>query len=182
MLLEALVLSIIVGYLRGGSLLRLEKLQIKLWWLILVAFLVQFLIPLSGKSFNLSPSLGFYIMVSTYLLLLISLGLNYRERYFQIMGGGVLANFLVIILNGGMPVQAHIPRLDDFLHLSMTQATRLKFLGDVLYLPTVYPKPGWAYYSVGDVLISIGVFLLVQSYMVYRPQRLRRKKRQNQAY
>ena len=41
MLLAGVLLSIIIGYIRGGKLRRFENITIKLWYFISVAFLIQ---------------------------------------------------------------------------------------------------------------------------------------------
>ena len=49
------------------------------------------------------------------------------------------------------------------IHTLMNPKTRLKFLADIIPLPPPYPRP--RVLSVGDIIMGIGVFFLIQNYM-----------------
>ena len=74
---------------------------------------------------------------------------------------GSLCNLIVVVANSGMPVDSEalaiaggaMPR--DALHVPLDQATKFVLLGDILPIGLVS-----GVYSVGDVLISVGAFLL----------------------
>ncbi|MDI6892216.1 MAG: DUF5317 domain-containing protein [Actinomycetota bacterium] len=181
MLVDALLLSLIVGYLRGGSLRRLTSLEFKFPWLVILAFLVHFfLVPIVGRSLQFGRAYVFYALIVSYLLLLAVIWFNRRDRYIQVMGVGIVLNFLVILLNGGMPVPLtlvqkfcpqgyeYVENVQGFLHIPMVEGTHLKFLGDLIPFPALLPRPSFALVSFGDVFLSVGVFLLVQRGMVYR--------------
>jgi len=87
-------------------------------------------------------------------------------------------NFLVIAVNGGMPVSVSttmtasgltsdsvetLLRLDPY-RLAMSASTWLRFLGDIVPLPL--PSPFGAVLSVGDLLLSIGAGRFVAVAMV----------------
>jgi hypothetical protein len=97
------------------------------------------------------------------------------------MGLGIGLNFIVILLNGGMPVSLSamykiggidaidkLERSVDFVHIPMKSSTLLKILADTIIFPSLYPRPGFAVASIGDAFLSIGVFILIQSGMSYK--------------
>ncbi len=181
MLVDALILSIILGYFRGGSLRRLSNLEIKFSSLIFLAFLINFvLLPYLLKAGFISSSVAFWGLTFSYLLLLVVIFLNRDNKFLLVLGIGVLLNFLVILLNKGMPVSLsltqrfapqdyeYVKNMEGFLHIPMTDSTYLKFLGDIVPFPTLFLTPCFAVISIGDILMSLGVFLLVQKEMVYK--------------
>ena len=52
------------------------------------------------------------------------------------------------------------------LHSLLNEGTKLKFLTDIIPLPSPYPRP--RVLSVGDIIMAIGIFLLIQCSMVKR--------------
>jgi hypothetical protein len=121
-----------------------------------------------------------YIHFLVYLLLFIGLWYNRDSKYFRIIALGVFLNFIVIFANGGrMPVSiealkaaglTHLigPLVEDKIttHQVLTSSTRLKFLADVLVLPKPYPLP--KAFSVGDLLMAVGMFWLITDAMLGR--------------
>jgi hypothetical protein len=113
---------------------------------------------------------------------LLLLGFVWRNRHLsgiRIVGLGVLCNLVVVALNGGfMPVapetllQIHpgsaLEHWSVGLHvgyskdLVLSQAsTRLWVLSDILILPPPFPWP--TAFSVGDLIIAMGVVVLLAS-------------------
>lgn len=181
MLLDALILSIIIGWIRGGKLERLVYFNFKYWWVAILAFILQALLPMIGKSQLFGRSYSFYLLMISYILLFFMIGANWKNIYIKIMGLGIGLNFIVILLNGGMPVSLSamykiggidaidkLERSIDFVHISMKSSTLLKFLADIIIFPSLYPRPGFAVASIGDVFLSIGIFLLIQDGMSYK--------------
>jgi hypothetical protein len=174
----ALILGIIVGFLRGGTLSRLSKLDFPYYYLILTAFFIQFIINFLMKLWA-APELALFLLLCSYLLLLAAVWLNRENEFLFLVLIGLLLNFLVIAINGGMPVSfaaAKILGVDkvrfvqelafDYKHVPLINFTKLKFLADIIPLPKPYPLPG--IFSVGDVFISVGIFFYVQNFMIYR--------------
>lgn len=118
-----------------------------------------------------------------YIGLLAAVGLNLHIRELWIAGVGTFANFLAVVSNGGMmPMSKGALRaagLSQMLtpdnpfarHSFMSAETNLKFLVDIIpvKLPAFFPS--WLVCatkevaSVGDVLIALAVFVLVQRVM-----------------
>ena len=170
MLTSAFVLSIAVGLVRGGNLRRFADLNLKALWLVVVAFELQFALRVGGYG---GPLLAGAIYAATYALLVVFVILNRSRWELMVMGIGLLSNALVIWVNGGkMPVSTAafltatgtpFP-LDDPTHIPLTAVTRLKWLGDLWALKRPFPLPG--VFSLGDVVVCIGLFLLIQHVMV----------------
>lgn len=169
-----LVAAIIFGMLRGGHISRLTSLPIKYEGLALVALLLRGLLFMAGERGKLlEPTVVMTVQGLSYGLLLWFVWLNRNVAGMWLLGGGFAANALVILANGGrMPVSqeaavssglagsyALLGEDVSYLHQALSASTRLPFLGDVLALPSWLPV-GVAF-SIGDVLILAGVFILV---------------------
>lgn len=176
MLLDAAVLTIIVGVIAGGRLGRLKDLDLRAPAAFIAAAGLQVgLMVLGAAKLSLPAALGPGIHLASFLLLLGGLWLNRHLPGVRLVGLGAFLNFLVIAANGGsMPVDrglaeragngALVELLDspDYtMHEPATAATRLRPLADVLPLPMV-PRPGFfSPGSVGDILVTIGACWLI---------------------
>jgi len=172
MLVEALVLGIVVGWLRGGSLKNLTNLELPWWPLLVIALPVQpaadHLAGYLGRE-ALIPWAGWALIIS-YVLVIIFCLLNFRQAGMPIALLGVLANLLAVAANGGaMPVDPALlsPARAETLqqavtHVYLDSSTRLVFLTDVI--------GGWQppALSIGDILLSLGVLVLIQAGMRQR--------------
>jgi hypothetical protein len=175
LLLLAVLCGLIVGYVRRGSLAQLGQLPLRCGWLILIAFFLQVVVFSSQfESLGWSDQLGPALYVSSILLLLLAVGLNLSLGGMKILGIGLLLNFLVIAANRGyMPVhpdslarsgmvhRAELLRSQETVSNSTlwTDETRLPFLADIFYLPSYLPFSN--VFSIGDIFIGIGAFILV---------------------
>jgi len=181
MLLDALVISLIVALLRGGKLRRLAELPLKRVELIVLAFLIQFLLSWGGeRGVVFLSKWGIYLYIGSYILLLIAIWYNRDIKEMIIFGMGITFNFLAILANGGqMPVSISalnrtgmmdvLPLLKSktyVLHSLLNEGTKLKFLTDIIPLPSPYPRP--RVLSVGDIIMALGIFFLIQHSMVKR--------------
>lgn len=122
-----------------------------------------------------SPLLLFVVSLVwvIYPVILYITGLNIRKHYMKLFFAGTLLNFAAITFNSfKMPV--YIPELTqnagatiealkagkDLIHSYMTDATRLKFICDIITIPPPYPFVKTI--SVGDILLLLGVFVFWQ--------------------
>ncbi len=111
-------------------------------------------------------------------LLVLALILNHELWGVRFAALGVFANVAVIFANGGkMPVStealrsvgmpasrvAYLIAGRSLVHRPMRPGTALWFLGDLLYLPP--PIVRSAVFSIGDIILAGGVFLLIQDAM-----------------
>ena len=179
MLVESLGTSLIIGKIRGGRFSNIASGEIRGWYFIGASFLIEFgAVYLSLKGVKMVTDGIFFIHFLSYMLLFCGLLMNLDKYSFWIITAGVLLNFIVIIANGGkMPVSAdalkyaglHNNLADIALgrivtHTLMNTTTKLRFLGDVLPLPQYYPRP--KVYSIGDILMAIGIFIYIQKLMI----------------
>lgn len=182
MLIDALILAVIIGYLRGGRLRHLARLELRAETLILIALVIQWTTPMLARAFGLPPNFAFAVWLIAFMLLMVALLMNRDRPALLVAAAGVGSNLLVIALNGGMPVlPAAIRFLDpskpltsaafagDPLYHLAGPATRLPFLADAI--PWPWPPFQRGVMSIGDVLLMAGVFWLVQEGMNYRGKR-----------
>jgi len=175
MLLEVMLISLMIGILRGGRLTGLADLPFKKAGLAIAAFLIQYILVFFGeRGSNLFLNSGVYLHIFSYLLLLVAIWYSRSIRGMKTIGAGVLVNFIVILSNGGrMPVSVDAlskTGLDDMLpllkskayaiHTILVPSSRLKFLSDIIPLPPPYPSP--RVLNIGDIIMAIGVFILIQ--------------------
>lgn len=178
-LLWAVLLGLILGYLRRGRLANLAALRLRGLWLLLPPLLLQLLIfPLGGHGPLLTWGTPYWHILS-YLFLLFFVFLNRGYPEILLMGLGLFLNFLAIAANGGyMPASAEALRRAGLESVAqgletgtrsgntvlMSSSTRLNFLGDWLYLPAWFLLS--SSFSVGDVILGLGAALLLARRMV----------------
>jgi hypothetical protein len=179
MVYDGIILSILIGFLRKGSLKGLAHLNLKFGFIfpLLLAFQIAIFYLQNKMEFIGRLSGVFYIFV--YIAGLIFLYINRKEKGFILIFIGVFLNFLVMALNGGrMPVSLEAAALLDPMykqalqeslyakHQALNEATHLGFLGDVIPITKPYPKT--QVISIGDIVMNIGVFLFIQNLMVHK--------------
>ncbi|MBI2842092.1 MAG: DUF5317 domain-containing protein [Armatimonadetes bacterium] len=173
MVLEAAIVSIIVALIRRGNISRLVELldRVERFWLV---FVPAGLLVASVFSRRFLPDavwmpLTAWLHVAAIVALLSFAFLNLRLPGLKWFFAGLLCNLLAAVANGGrMPVSAWAAQIagapDVYVgmrHLPAAEGTRLYFLSDIIPAtrpPMLMP----AALSVGDVLMAVGVFLLVQ--------------------
>ncbi len=180
MLLDAAVLTVIIGIVVGGGRLgRLKELELRAPGVFIIAAVVQIgLMVLGVRGAAAVAKVGGAVQILTYVLLLVGLWLNRHLWGMRVVAVGVFLNFLVIAANGGgMPVDRElavragndrmVALLDSPLyvsHVAATGGTRLRALGDVLPLPMLVPRPRFfSPGSVGDVFITVGACWVILS-------------------
>ena len=173
LLLYAVILGLVAGLLSGGKLSALGMTHIRLWPVALIGLFAQLLLfssPLAAVVGPWGPSL---YVVST-VAVLMALVVNLRQPGFWLIIIGALANFAVIVANGGqMPAApdawaalngvAAVPTTAFSNSILAGPHTVLPFLGDNFVLPR--PVPLANVFSIGDVLIGAGGALFVYQAM-----------------
>ena len=179
-----LAFAVIVGLIaalirhRGLAVGQIGAIPLRSAWLAFLALALQ--IPLLRAPFAAPQQLGAQqtLFLLSHLLLLAFIWHNRRIIGIQIVGVGVLCNLLVVLANGGLmpitpetlvrinpgsaldqwPVGFHygyskdviLPRADTVLWL----------LSDILVMPPPFIWP--TAFSLGDLLIAIGIVVLLQ--------------------
>jgi len=182
MLIDFLVISLLIGWLRKGRLLNFAEVPLKKIELIILSFLLRYL-PLIMIKFAYDFTIKYNIVITSisYLLLIYCLFCNWNIKPLRLIALGVMLNFAVILANGGkMPVS--IPAVDmaglhDFkpllfdeeylYHVALNSTTNLAFLSDIIPLPPPYPRP--RVFSIGDLAMGLGMFMFVQQVMLKKP-------------
>ena len=174
MLSDGALLSLVVARLCGGRFGRLAELRLRWAWAFITGFGLQaVLMTATLNGFDPAIRYSGWVHLISYLFLAAGIGANRASRPLQVVGLGLLMNFVVIAANGGhMPVDVAAlrrsgrPDLARMLvsrrsgkHVVMTARTRLAFLGDRYLLPRPYPRP--CVFSPGDVPITLGACALV---------------------
>lgn len=161
------VLALLSVPLLGGRPGRLADLRVERAWVAGLALALQILIVsvIPGAS-----RLGLTIVhVASYVLAGYFLWINRRIAGLPIVGLGWALNALVIGANGGvMPAGPAVAEAGargaevasaQFLNSRPLAAPRLGFLGDNFSLPQSWPFHN--VFSVGDVLIAVGAFVVL---------------------
>lgn len=185
LLLPAVALGIIAGFVLGGSLARLAHLPLHYGWLAIISFVIQVVVFTSFfRWLQLAPHWVPWLHIFTLLLLLAMVVANRRLLGIRILGLGLLLNVLAITANGGfMPISPDVMHqigLDEEVailrergtlskSILMTPETRLSFLGDQFSIDAPYARR--KVFSIGDAIIAVGAFVLVPQGMTTRRRR-----------
>ncbi|MFO7173590.1 MAG: DUF5317 domain-containing protein [Bacillota bacterium] len=161
-----IALAVGVALLRGGRFP--QELPFRYGWLVPLALALQlaaFLFPGTVAARGL--------VLGSYVLLCYVLIANHRYQSVRLILLGVILNGVAIAANGGrIPVDVEAARSvglevasledgADAKHVALTPETHLPFLGDVIPVP----PPVGRVFSIGDIAILVGLFLLIQDLM-----------------
>ena len=173
-----LFVSLAIAVLRGGRLVNLGDIDLKGWWLLVIALGLQI-----GTNWlpeeSWSETVGLGMMLASFGLLMLMVVLNRASPGMWIAGVGVLMNFTVIALNGGMPVLAGAAEVasgftvsepdlsQSFKHVPLDEGSLLTFFADVIPLRL----GGMAeVISLGDVFLALGLGVYLE-HELRRPRR-----------
>jgi hypothetical protein len=175
-LLQALVISILIGIIRGGR--PTPRFRVPLRWpaLPLVCLAAQAVAVRLGSPRSAGFDLPAGILLLSSLALLVMVWANRRVPGMLLLGLGLLLNLVVMLVNGGyMPIApetlvrigspglAAAPagtRMMGFKDVVLPyEQTLLWALSDILVLPWPFAPNA---FSPGDVLIALGLFVFTQ--------------------
>jgi hypothetical protein len=167
----AAVVGVLVGLALGGSLGRLADLRLRSTWLFGFAFGLQVLAYPSGVlPWRTSDAVATGLWLGSYGLLIVAASRNLRVRGFGIAVAGMVSNLVAVLANGG-----HMPATR-----AAMRAAGVRFHGvhansiaarspHLPWLVDRFGAPGWVplagVYSVGDVLLAVGVVVIVAAAM-----------------
>jgi hypothetical protein len=159
---------------RSGALAALTSIRLRLVWLLPAALALQVLVV------NVLPRLphpvGAIAHLTSYGMLAVFLALNLRLPGMPLIVAGAAANALTIAVNGGvLPASPGAlraagwnPGTTDFTNSGALASPHLAFLGDNYVTPSWVPLGN--VYSIGDVLIALGIVVLVAGVTRRRPR------------
>lgn len=183
MYLEMAVLALILGLASGGSIKKLLDLKIRGIVLLIASVFMSLLPQIHAPGAFLmgyGEPAAITVAVLRYGFLLAFAVLNYRNAAVCIIGAGGILNFAAMLANGGrMPVtlaalgvktkdiSVTLLKNGKILNYKLADAnTRLLPICDVIHAKGFYTY----FLSFGDILISIGIFILIIKLM--EPRRL----------
>jgi hypothetical protein len=171
-LVVAVALAALSVPVAGGSLLRLHSLRLRWPFAIAVSLWIQIMvITVLPSGLPAAASRGLHLV--SYVLAAAFLAVNRRIPWLWLVSAGGLCNLVAIGANGGvMPASRAalataglLPRASSgtpaFSNSAYRPGQHLRFLGDVFSVPRGWPMAN--VFSIGDVLIVVGAFLLLHS-------------------
>jgi hypothetical protein len=171
-ILYAIPLGIVAGYLAGGRLDRLSTVRFRWAPLALLGLAVQvalFSDPLATMVGDAGPP----IYVASTAAVLVAVLRNLDITGLPVVAIGAASNLIAIVVNGGyMPADpdalASIGGIDPgYSNSSVTADPVLWPLTDIFAIPAWVPFAN--VFSIGDVLLGIGVALTIAAGMRRRP-------------
>lgn len=161
------MLGVVVGLVRGGHFDNISGAQFRQPWMVFAGLALQVVAQLLEPKFPaLHGGLGVVVLAASYALVIGFVALNIKFPGTVLIGAGLVLNLIVIMANGAMPVSLwavhaagakSLPGLATGVkHHAMGAGSRLDVLGDII------PLPGLGVLSVGDCVLAVGIFVLVQ--------------------
>lgn len=168
-ILYAIVIGIALGLLLGGDLGRLGELKIRFAWVCVLGLAVQ-LVLFSEPVTERIGDLGVPIYVVSTVAVAVAVAANYRIQGMGIVALGAFSNLAAIAANGGyMPTTAEAMAATGFTEKTVYSNSalltdpKLPWLIDRFAMPTWIPSHN--VFSVGDVLIGVGVAIVIVAAM-----------------
>jgi uncharacterized protein DUF5317 len=168
-ILYGLLAGIVLGTALGGRLGGLAAVRFRWGWLVVLGLAIQMLIFTAvGDALVGGAGPALYVL-STAMVLVVVIA-NVRLPGLALVAGGAVLNLVAIVANGGrMPADPAalaslgIEHLDGPTNSVLTAEPVLRPLTDVFALPVWLPLAN--VFSVGDVLIGIGLVVAVAAAM-----------------
>jgi hypothetical protein len=163
----AFLLLLVTVPVAGGRLSRLEGVEIRGLPLVFAALAVQVVlvtvVPEGNETFHRVAHLVTYGLAGACILM------NLQLRFLWMVAVGGFVNFVAIAANGGvMPASRGAlsaagldVRSGEFANSDLVRHPHVGFLGDVFAIPAGWP--GANVFSVGDLMMVAGVFLVLHA-------------------
>jgi Family of unknown function (DUF5317) len=168
-ILYAVIIGLALGFLVGGRLAGLAELHLRWSWIIVGGLLVQVVLfsePVSERIGDLGPPL----YVASTAAVIVAVVANRAITGMLVVAAGAASNLLAIVANGGyMPVSAGAAAVLGA-HDRPAYSNSLQLPDPMLApLTDIFALPPWVpfanVFSVGDILIGIGVVIVIVSAM-----------------
>jgi len=159
-------LGLVLGYLAGGRIERLALVRFKHIELFFVAFLVQIVaFPFAWLPWTTNATLGTMLWLLSFALVAAGAWLNRHIFGIPVVAAGLASNVVAVGVNGG-----HMPALPSALaaanehyvvsnNSARMASPHLSWLVDRWAVPNGLPLGN--VYSIGDVIIAVGIVLVV---------------------
>jgi len=172
-ILYALVIAVPLAFLLGGRAAGLADLRIRWPWAISAGLVTQ-VVLFSSPLVHVVGTWGPVVYVLSTAVVIAAIAVNWRITGMPIVVLGAMSNLVAIVANGGyMPADpgamASLGRLaiDGYSNSAILADPALKPLTDVFALPTWLPLTN--VFSIGDVLIGVGVATVIIAAMRTMP-------------
>lgn len=177
LLASIVVIGLLLGWGLGGRIRNLAELDVRLWWLIPIALLLQ-VVPIPRADHGPGRFGPFAVLLLSFVLIGLVMGLNWRIRGFPTILLGVILNLIPIAINQGMPVSgpailevggslSDIPHDLGEKHHLLRPEDQLTALADVIAVRA----PFRAVVSAGDLVMWVGAGWFVTAAMLGSPRR-----------
>ena len=174
-ILYALVIGLAVGFLARGRPAGLAQLQFRWPWVMLGGLLVQVLLFSDVFSSRIGAA-GPPIYAASTAAVVLAVLANRRITGMPIVALGATCNFAAIMANGGF-MPAALGALQAHGQVTSTVYSNSVVLPDPALAPLtdIFALPAWLpfanVFSVGDVLIGVGVIIVIVAAMRQVPPR-----------
>ena len=174
-LLAAVPIGLVAGLLLGGRLDRLAEVRFRWPWLAVAGLLVQ-VVLFTPAGDALAGGLGPAIYVASTAVVFVVVLANRRLAGMPVVALGALSNLAAIAANGGaMPTTAEALATAGLdgpganTNSVVVADPALRPLTDVFAIPAGVPLAN--VFSIGDVLIGVGIVVVIVAAMRGRPPR-----------
>lgn len=158
----------------GGHLSNLARMRLEAVWSVAAALALQVLI-ISVIPGEVGGWRGPALQLASYVLGAIFLVANRRVPWLWLIGLGGALNLIAISSNGGvMPASAEalrragrVAHTAHFMNSRHLVHPKVAFLGDIFATPRHWPLAN--VFSVGDILLAVGAFLLLHTVGASKP-------------
>lgn len=161
----AIPIGIIAGWLAGGRLERLGEVRFR-WAPLAVLGLLAQVVLFSSLGLPLDDTEVAILYVATTAAVFVALLRNVRMTGLPIVAVGALSNLLAIVANGGVmpadPLALAAAGLDPTsgpTNSAVIENPALRPLTDIYAIPSAVPFAN--VYSIGDVLIGVGIVVAI---------------------
>ncbi len=176
MWVEAILLGILIGILRGGRVAYLSKLNLRHLNIFILSVIIQ-LLPFFLGGIDIIAQYSCLIYFVGYIILFVFLLCNISKKGFKLLVLGSAINIFVLAINSfKMPLYVNsitdkmskmklaikTGNLVNYVQLeSLDKYT--DYLGKIVHMPDFYP--GVAAISIADIIIAIGIVVIIQDTM-----------------
>lgn len=166
LILYAVPIGVVLGFLVGGRLDRLGTLRFQWAWLAVGGLIVQILLFSPPATDVIDADVGAAIYVASTAAVIVAVLRNLRLPGMPFVWLGAATNLAAVIANGGiMPTTAEalatagLEPIDGLSNSAVIANPALGPLTDIFALPAWFPLAN--VFSIGDVLIGVGIVIVI---------------------
>ncbi len=173
MFIEAVLIGLFLGGFKGGRLSNITEMNIRGWYLILLALLLQ-ISPLIFGSMDFMLSIQKYILFMSSFIIMIVVLLNLDKKGVWIILLGGLFNLVIVAMNGfQMPVVMENLKSAGLLtmHDAIVEGNIVNYVqADIVggfsqiftkFVTIAKPYPMPKILTIGDIVMSLGLLYMI---------------------